>query len=77
MGMVRQAQVGVVLAQQQAVLGARGMQPVRLDGRLGDQVVDQHADVGLVAPQDERRRRHVACSAALMPAMMPCAAASS
>ena len=54
----------------------RGEQPVGLLGAEGDQVVDQHADVGLRAGEDERllpRRK----SAALMPATRPCAAASS
>ena len=49
----RQALVGVVAAQMQPMLGAAGEHAVRLGRRLGDQVVDQHADVRLVAPQDE------------------------
>ena len=44
-----QAQVGVVLAQLQPVFGARGEHAVRLGGAVRDQVVDQHAEVGLVA----------------------------
>ncbi|MNF34622.1 hypothetical protein D3C84_154680 [compost metagenome] len=44
-----QAQVGVVFAQDQPVFGARGEHAVRLLGAQGDQVVDQHADIRLVA----------------------------
>ena len=44
----------VVVAEQQAVLGPRSEHPVRLVHSLGDQVVDQHADVRLVPAQDER-----------------------
>jgi hypothetical protein len=44
-----QAQVGVVLAQLQPVLGARGEHAVGLAGALGDQIVDQHPGVGLIA----------------------------
>ena len=52
-----QAQVGVVLAQQQAPLGARGEHPVGLAGAAGDQVVDEDPEVGLRAVEDERRAR--------------------
>ena len=45
----REPQVGIVLAQQDAVLRAAGEHAVGLFGPLGDQVVDQHADVGLIA----------------------------
>ena len=45
----RQAQVGVVLAQLQPVFGARGKHAIRLLRAVADQVVDQHADIGLVA----------------------------
>lgn len=48
-----QTQVGVVLTQQYAVLGARGEHAVRLVDALGYEVVDQHADICLVAPQDD------------------------
>ena len=44
-----QTQVGIVLAQMQAVLGARGEHPIRLAGAVGHQVVDQDPDVGLFA----------------------------
>ncbi len=52
-GAVRQPQVRRVLAQQQAVLGARGVQSVRLSDVLGRQIIDQDADVGLVTLQDK------------------------
>ena len=74
----RQPQVGIVGAQRQAVLGARGEHPVGLDHALRGQVVDQHAEIGLgavgheVGPRGRRPRR-----AALMPASRPWAAASS
>src|SRR5690606_35326631 len=42
-------------AQLQAVLGARGEHAVRLDGAVAGQVVDEDADVGLVAPRRPRR----------------------
>ena len=37
------------------MLGARGEHAIRLEASLGDQVVDEDADVRLVAPQLERR----------------------
>ena len=46
-----QPQVGVVLAQLQPELGPAGEHAVGLGHALGDQVVDQHAEVGLVAPR--------------------------
>jgi hypothetical protein len=72
----RQAQVGVVLAQLQPVFGAAGEHAVRLARALRDQVVDQHAEVGLVARGDHGSFL-LHASAALMPASRPCAAASS
>ena len=45
----REARVGVVLAQVQAVFRARGEHAVRLQRAVRDEVVDQHADVRLVA----------------------------
>jgi hypothetical protein len=51
---LRQAQVGVVLAQRQPELGARGQQPVRIRHALVHQVVDHHTDVGVGACQEER-----------------------
>ena len=38
------------------MLRAGGEHPIRLEAALGDQVVDENPDVGLVAPQLERRR---------------------
>src|SRR6185312_17040189 len=49
----RQALVGVVLAKEQAMLGARGHHAVRLVGALRRQVVDEHAGVRLIARQYE------------------------
>ena len=49
-----QSSVGAVVAQQQAVLGARGVQAVGLGEVAGDQVVDHHTDVGLGAPKFDR-----------------------
>ena len=46
-----QPQVGIVLAQLQPVFGAAGEHAVGLGHAAGDQVVDQHAEVGLVAPR--------------------------
>ncbi len=43
-----EAQVCIVFAQQQPVLGAAGKHPIRLAGTAGDQVIDQHADVCLI-----------------------------
>ena len=51
-----QAEVGVVVPEQQPVLGAAGEHPVRLVDPAGDQVVDQDADVGLRPVEDERAR---------------------
>ena len=45
-----QARVGIVFAQLQPELGAAGKHAVGLGHALGDQVVHQHAKVGLVAP---------------------------
>ena len=72
-----QPQVGVVLAQLQPILGAAGEHPVRLGHAARDQVVDQHAEVRLVAPRATSRRRRGRTAPALMPASRPCAAASS
>ena len=43
-----QAQIGVVLAQVQAVFGARGEHAVRLERTVGSEVIDQHTNVRLV-----------------------------
>ena len=49
----RQPPVGVVLPQHQAVLAAGGHDAVGLLGALGDEVVDEGADVALGALEDE------------------------
>nr|GFC33568.1 hypothetical protein [Tanacetum cinerariifolium] len=49
----REAQVGIVLAQQDAVLGAAREHAVRLLGAFVDEVIDEHADVRLVALERE------------------------
>ena len=67
----------VVLAKQQPVLGARSEQPVRLVHPAGHQIVDQHADEGLVPPNTDRAPRSSARAAALSPATTPWPAASS
>ena len=46
--------IGVVLPQQQAVLGPRGEEPVGLLGAAGDQIIDEDPDVGLGPVEDER-----------------------
>ena len=50
----REALVRVVLPVQQPVLAAGGHHAVGLVGSLGDQVVNQRADVALIPPEDER-----------------------
>ena len=70
-------QVGVVLAQLQAVLGARREHAVRLRDAAGDEIVDQHAEVRLVAPRAPAVLAARTAARALMPASRPCAAASS
>ena len=47
--------IRIVFAQQEPVFRPRGKHPVRLPGVLRDEVVDQHADIGLRAIQDQRR----------------------
>src|SRR4030095_2323959 len=51
----RQAQVGIVDAQQQSMLGARSEHSVRLQATARYKVVDEDADVGLVSTQNDRR----------------------
>ena len=68
---------GVVAAQLQAVLGARGEHAVRLGDLLGDQVVDQHAEVGLAAAERQLAPGRRDSRAAFTPAIRPWAAASS
>ena len=50
-----QALIRIVLAQQEPVFRPRGKHPVWFPGVLGNEIVDQHADIGLRAVQDQRR----------------------
>ena len=43
------------MAEQQSVFGPRGEHPVWLIGILGDEVIDEYADVGLRAIQNKWR----------------------
>ena len=43
----REALIGIVLTQQKTILRARSHHPVRLTVFLRDQIVDQHADIGV------------------------------
>ena len=69
--------VGIVGPQGQPVFGARGEHPVGLAGAAGHQIVDQHADIGVGAVERRAAAAPAADSAALSPAIRPCAAASS
>ena len=70
--------VGIVGAQGQPVLGARGEHAVGLGGPAGHQIVDEDADIGVGPVEHERPRTAPdAASPALSPATSPCAAASS
>ena len=51
----RQTQIGIVLAQQQAVFGTRGEHAVGLLGTAGNQVIHQHAEIGFIAAWRPRR----------------------
>ena len=53
-GPLRQAQIRVVVAQLQSVLGARGEHPIGLRRLTHDEVVDQDAQVAFVSTQHER-----------------------
>ena len=50
----RQARVGVVVAQQDAMLGARGEHAIGFVDAFGDEIVDHHADVRLAAREPQR-----------------------
>ena len=69
--------VGIVGAQRQPVLGARGEHAIGLGDAAGDQVVDHHAEIAFGAVEHDRARRRRRARAALSPATRPCAAASS
>ncbi len=58
-----QTQIGVILSEQEPILGPGRKQSVWLVRPLGDQVVDHHPDVRLAAFEDDRfLSAHVACS---------------
>ena len=50
-----QAEIGVILTQQQAVFAAAGHHAVRFVGALGRQIVHEHADIRLIASQCDGR----------------------
>jgi hypothetical protein len=52
-----QTEIGVIDSQVQAMLRARCEHPIRLETALRDQIVDEDADVRLVAPQLQRVSR--------------------
>lgn len=54
-GTRREAEVGVVLAEEEAVFSAAGEHPVGFCAAARYEVIDHHAEVGLVASEDERR----------------------
>ena len=72
----RQPRRGIVGAQPKPIFGARGEHAIGLGNALEDEVVDHHADIGIGAVEEDRRRA-LAQAAALSPATRPCAAASS
>ena len=49
-----EAHVGIILTQQDAMLGTRCEHAVRLIHATGHQVINQYPDIGLVAGQSER-----------------------
>ena len=44
-----EALVGIVLTQEEAVFGSAGEHPVGFQGALGDQIIDENTDIGLIA----------------------------
>ena len=73
---VRQPLVGVILPMEQTVFAARRHNTVRLFGALGDEIVDERADVAVRTAQDQRPSPRI-LRAAFTPATNPCTAASS
>ena len=71
-----EAAVGIVDAQMETELGARGEHAIGLVGSLADEVVDEDGGVGLAAIEGEGGSPLTA-RAALIPAMSPWQAASS
>ena len=51
---LRQAEVSIVLTQQNAVFSAGGKHPIRLVHPLIDEVINEYADVCLVPTKDKR-----------------------
>ena len=49
-----QSKIGIVLSEQNPILGPGGKHPVGLVDSLRDKVVDQHADIGFIAFQNDR-----------------------
>lgn len=49
-----EAQVGVVLPEQDSIFGPTGKHPVGLIGAFRDEVINEHTDVGFVAGQRKR-----------------------
>ena len=59
----REPEIGVVDPKQQPMLGPRREHPIGLETSLGDQIVDENADVRLVAPELESARPRASASA--------------
>ena len=51
---ITETHVGVVLPEQEAVLRSRSEHPIWLHSPFGNQIVNQHPDIGLVTPKDDR-----------------------
>src|ERR1043166_4810758 len=49
-----QAHVGIVLAQQEPIFCAGVEHAIRLDCALSHEIIDEHTNVGLVSPQNDR-----------------------
>ena len=54
-----QAEIGVVVSQEQSILGSRGEHTVRLGKLLSGQIVQHYAEVGLVAARHMGAHRAV------------------
>ena len=54
-GVMLEPELCAAVGEQQAVFGTAGEHAVRLVGALGDEIVDEDADVALVASDDQRR----------------------
>ena len=51
---LRQAEVGIVLTENETVFSAGGEHAIGLGCALGDEVIDEDTDVSLIAAQDDR-----------------------